>query len=448
MDRKDSIKGLSAIAVAPIINRRRKRVGPNILVIMTDDQTAPSTRAMPAVTTRLCVNGVRFPHAFTATPICGPARGSMLTGKYSHNTGVTDTARAYEQMQQNNFAPTTIAKRLRDAGYRTGLFGKYQNGYEASTVPIGWDRWFAMLEPFNRGETYWFNSNGETREYSRDADNETDVIANNADAFIRNDDRPWFAYVCPHEPHGPYFPAPRHADAFKGETWDPASEGEADLSDKPQQIREEPAYSDVEEAQNERNYRGKLRELASVDDMVDRLLDTLRDRGQLDNTLIIYLSDNGELFGEHRLDRKNLPYDEAARVPFIVRGPGVQRGVVGNALVSQVDLAPTIADVAGVPRVGMDGRSLLPLLRGETPEWRRSLYIENIVEGWFSLRTPTHWYTEWDDGSVELYDLRSDPDQMRSVHRDSENDAIMFDLSATLRQMRHAQGVELRALEG
>jgi arylsulfatase A-like enzyme len=259
-------------------------------VIMTDDQTAASVWAMLAVSTRLSALGTRFSHAFAATPICGPSRGSMLTGKWSHNTGVTNTGIAYRQMKDSRMQADTLATRLKDAGYRTGLFGKYNNDYDELRVPVGWDRWFAMLEPFNREQIYEFDSNGERRTFDRSRDNETDVISNNAEMFIRNAPAGlWFAYVCPHEPHGPYYPAPRHAQEFKGATRDPASEGEADLSDKPPRVRSEPTYTDVEEAQNERDYRGKLRELQTVDDMVANLLNALMDTGQLGETLIFFL---------------------------------------------------------------------------------------------------------------------------------------------------------------
>jgi N-acetylglucosamine-6-sulfatase len=422
---------------------------PNILVIMTDDQTAASVWAMRAVSKRLSALGTRFSHAFAATPICGPSRGSMLTGKWSHNTGVTNTGIAYQRMKDSGMQADTLATRLKEAGYRTGLFGKYNNDYDEPRVPVGWDRWFAMLEPFNREQTYEFNSNGERRTFDRSQDNETDVISNNAEVFIRNDPAgPWFSYVCPHEPHGPYYPAPRHAEEFKGATWDPASEGEADLSDKPPRVRSEPTYTDVEEAQNERDYRGKLRELQTVDDMVANLLNALVDTGQLGETLIFFLTDNGFLFGEHRLQDKNLPYDEACRIPFIVRGPGVDRGYASNALVSQIDLAPTICEAAGANTAGMDGRSLWPLLRGEaSPDWRRYLMIEDVAAGWYSLRSPTHWYTEWDGGFRELYDLRTDPDMMESQHRDPANDALMADLSDRLADLKRCSGAECRSEE-
>lgn len=252
----------------------------------------------------------------------------------------------------------------------------------------------------------------------------------------------------PARPARPYYPADRHKAEFQDATWDPASEGEEDLSDKPALVRKEPTYSQAEEAQNEREYRGKLRELLAVDDLVKRVLRALAETGQLGNTHVLFFTDNGYLFGEHRLQKKNLPYDEACRVPFVARGPGVVSGFESNALVSQLDVAPTLCAIGGAPTDGMDGRNLLPILAGEEPEWwRRCLMIENVEKGWYSLRTPTHWYTEWDTGEKELYDLIEDPEQMESVHG-SADPALLGELSATLGAMKGCSGRSCRRADG
>lgn len=228
---------------------------------------------------------------------------------------------AYPRMKATGMEDDTFATRLRGAGYSTGFFGKYNNDYDEERVPPGWDRWFAFREPLNRRDFYEFNSEGKLMRFDRATHNETDVIAERVAGFVRSrrGGGPWLVYVCPHDPHGPYFPADRHKDAFPSATWDPASEGEADLSDKPALVRKEPTYSQVEEAQNEQEYRGKLRELRAVDDLVKKILRALAETGQLANTYVLFFTDNGYLFGEHRLQKKNLPYDEACRVPFVAR---------------------------------------------------------------------------------------------------------------------------------
>ena len=422
----------------------------NIVAICTDDQTAASVSAMPTVMTQLAAKGVRVLPAFAATPICGPARGTLLSGRWSHNTGVTNTKGAYPRMKETGMEGDTFATRLKGVGYETGFFGKYNNQYDERRVPPGWDRWFAMREPYNNRERYEFNSDGRLVGFDRASRNETDVIAQRVVGFVRSGEggQPWLAYVCPHDPHGPYYPADRHKDEFQGATWDPASEGEEDLSDKPALVRKEPTYSGAEEAQNEEEYRGKLRELLAVDDLVKKVLRALDETGQLANTHVLFFTDNGYLFGEHRLQQKNLPYDEACRVPFVARGPGVISGFESNALVSQLDVAPTLCAIGGAATDGMDGRSLLPILGGEEPEWwRRCLMIENVEKGWYSLRTPTHWYTEWDTSEKELYDLLEDPEQMESIHG-SADPALLEELSATLGAMKGCSGRSCRRADG
>ena len=422
----------------------------NIVAICTDDQTAASVWAMPTVMTQLAAQGVRVLPAFVGTPMCGPARGMLLSGRWSHNTGLTNTRGAYARMKQNGMEADTFATRLRSVGYTTGFFGKYNNGYDEERVPPGWSRWFAFRDPVNRAAWYEFNSDGELMTFDRSQDNETDVIASAVVDFVRRGQgsQPWLAYICPHDPHGPYYPAERHAKEFEGATWGPTSEGEADLSDKPALVRAEPTYTEVEEAQNEEDYRGQLRELLAVDDLVKNVLDALADTGQLEDTYVFFFTDNGYLFGEHRLQQKNLPYDEACRMPFVVRGPSVVSGFESNALVSQLDVAPTLCAIAGAPTDGMDGRNLLPLLAGEEPQWwRKYLLIEDVQQGWYSLRTPTHWYTEWDTGETELYDLAADPDQMQSIH-DSAPNSLMRELSATLATFKFCSAQSCRRADG
>jgi len=464
INRGDFLKAASSSLLAlPLLGLTRERgsvrraatngeagVPANIVAICTDDQTAASVWAMPTVMTELAAKGVRVLPAFAATPICGPARGTLLSGRWSHNTGVTVTDGAYPQMQATGMENDTFATRLQDVGYATGFFGKYNNDYDESRVPPGWNRWFAFREPLNRARWYEFNSDGDLIRFDRSQNNETDVIAARVVDFVRarRSTQPWLAYVCPHDPHGPYYPAERHEDEFQGATWDPASEGEADLSDKPALVRKEPTYTQVEEAQNEQEYRGKLRELLAVDDLVREVLHALKETGQLEDTYIFFFTDNGYLFGEHRLQKKNLPYDEACRTPFVVRGPGVvSAGFESNALVSQLDVAPTLCAIGGAPTDGMDGRNLLPILAGEEPEWwRRCLMIEDVEKGWYSLRTPTHWYTEWDTGEKELYDLIADPEQMQSIHdsNDPQVKAMLAELSATLSDLKGCSGLSCR----
>ncbi len=192
---------------------------PNLLVIMTDDQPYYTVRYMEAVSSTLSDRGVTFdPYAYVSTPICGPARAALLTGKWTHNTHLTSSGRdAYEKLRASGYESDTIATRLKGAGYATFLGGKYTNGYDGQAVPPGWDDWFSMVEPFNNPDSFGYRTGTRSEEYDRARHNETDVLAESTERFVRDragSSQPWFAYVCPHAPHTRYYPAERHADEF------------------------------------------------------------------------------------------------------------------------------------------------------------------------------------------------------------------------------------------
>ncbi len=428
---------------------------PNFLLIMTDDQpyyTVPRTKSVVSMIKDL---GTDFgPCAYVSTPICGPARATLLTGKWSHNTGLTTTAGAYRDLQASAYGSNTIATRLAQAGYRTYFGGKYTNGYDGNAIPPGWDDWFAMVEPLDGARSFLYRNRIGTRNYDRAVYNETDVLSANAVRFIGEQAgscAPWFAYVCPHAPHGPYYPAPRHADELTSTPLrDLPSIGEQDLSDKPPWVQAEAPYADAERERDTSRYRGKLRELQEVDDMIRRLMSTLTNTGQLDNTYVFYLTDNGYLLGEHGLHMKNIPYEEASRTPFIVRGPNIRGGFVSSVMVSHVDIPPTLLDFAGAPWSDLDGRSLAPVFAagGERPSgWREEVFVEDLGRGWRMLRTPGWAYVEWDDRKKELYDMYTDPYQLQSLHADPEKADLIAQLSSRLETLKSCSGDSCRTAE-
>jgi N-acetylglucosamine-6-sulfatase len=263
---------------------------------------------------------------------------------------------------------------------------------------------------------------------------------------------PWFAYVCPHAPHSSYYPAPRHADGFATTPLrDVPSGGERDLSDKPEWVRAEAPYADSERQRDTEAYRGKLRELQEVDDMVRRLMDALAQTHQLKNTFVFFLTDNGYLLGEHGLHKKNIPYEEAARTPFIVRGPNLPSGLKSSVMVSHTDLPPTLLDLAGAFWADLDGRSLVPVFSagGEHPPagWREEIFIEDLGRGWNMLRTPRWAYVEWEDGEKELYDMHTDPYQSHSLHAEPEKADLIARLSARLDTLKGCSGDSCRAAD-
>ena len=417
-----------------------RRDGPNLLVIMTDDQPYYTVDRTKAVASLVRDRGINFsPYAYVSTPICGPARAALLTGRWSHNTGLTKTAGAYQDLRASIYESDTIATRLKQAGYRTYFGGKYANGYDGNAIPPGWDAWFAMVEPIEEVDSFLYRDGSRTRRYRRAVDNETDVLSANAERFVRDQEGssvPWFAYVCPHAPHSAYHPAPRHAEEFATTpSREVPSGGEQDLKDKPEWVQAEAPYTDSERRRDTRAYRGKLRELQEVDDMVRRLVDALAQTDQLKNTFVFFLTDNGYLLGEHGLHKKNVPYEEASRTPFIVRGPGLPRGFESSVMVSHMDLPPTLLDLAGAFWADLDGRSLVPVFAagGERPAGRREeVLVEDIGRGWNMLRTPRWAYVEWDNGEKELYDMYTDRYQLRSVHGEADKAALIARLSARL----------------
>jgi arylsulfatase A-like enzyme len=338
----------------------------------------------------------------------------------------------------------TAATRMKDAGYDTGYFGKYMNGLaqDPSYVAPGWDRWVALLDGMIDDPRVNVDGTVRTVGSQREFDH---FAAQRLRRFIRRrqDDGPWFAVYAPTAPHGPYTPSPEHSDDFDGVPWDPPAFNEADMSDKPEWLRDLPPQ---DRRRMRQIYEGKLEELQDVDDQIGKVLDVLRGTGQLRRTWIFFVSDNGYLLGEHRLLSKSQPYEEAAGIPFAVRGPDVEPRTV-DALVSQVDLMPTTLDIAGLdPDTGreLDGRSLLePLRSGDWSSWRRRLIIENTNLDWSLLREGSHAYVEHHDtGEWELYDLERDPHQLASLR-----DVDVSEWARKAGQFSGKQGLALRRLE-
>ncbi len=402
--------------------------GPNLVMIVTDDQWADTLDVMPNVRTLLGGHGVTFSNAFATTSLCCPSRASLLTGQYARHHGVLDRAPPDGGAQSFRDADT-IAVWLRDAGYRTSLSGKYLNGYqqlEEGYVPPGWDDWHALAGGAEEFYGYTLSENGTERTYG-DAPEDyfTDVVTDRAIEFIeRDDDRPFFTYLTPVAPHFPSIPAPQDVGAFElVPPVRPPSFNEGDVLDKPW-ARDHPALTAEETAESDRLRRTALETLLAVDRAVRRLVDALEAAGELEDTAIVFTSDNGYLWGEHRLLGKVWPYEESIRVPLVIRIPGGEGGLVDDRLVSNVDLPTTLLDLAGVaPGLPPDGRSLVPILRGAPTQWRQEVLIEYLGHfhdgflppGFTAVRTERHTYVEYEDGGVELYDLAADPFQLTNL---------------------------------
>jgi arylsulfatase A-like enzyme len=423
---------------------------PNILLILTDDQPAETVSEMPKLREGLVDGGVTFERGFVSDPLCCPSRATILTGRYAHNHGVKSNSLpggGAEKFRDDGLDRDTIATRLKQAGYSTGYFGKYLNEYRGRYVPPGWDRWFVYSGSATAERSYDMNDQGRVLTYTHSHTNETDLTADRAAGFINEHARgPWFMVVGTRAPHGPHRPSDNHRNDFNGV--DLPRFGEDDVSDKPAAVRNAPPLDERRTDRLREEYEGKLETLQDVDDLVGKLLNRLEATGQLRETYVVYTTDNGWLLGEHNLTAKGLPYEEAIRVPYVVRGPGVPRGETRDELVANVDLAPTFAGWAGAELPGADGRDLAPLLGdGPAPSWRERLLIEHFAgHAWVGLRTPHYTYVEHATGEKELYDLREDPRQMRSVHESADR-ALLEGLERRLESLRDCAGDGCRAAE-
>jgi arylsulfatase A-like enzyme len=423
---------------------------PNILVIVTDDQPSGSMESLAATGRWFEGQGRFYPNATVSIPLCCPARASILTGRHAHNHGVRTNYDAGALAQDS-----TVQAYLKGAGYRTGIAGKFLNSWNPLVNPPYFDRW-AVFSPINFGHGYYrtrFNVDGTMR---RVPGYSTDFIADQAVRFLEGfegqDAAPWFLYVAPFAPHGPSTPEKEYRKA-QVSVWDgDPGVRESDRRDKPPVLQTR--HESLKDSARVR--RRQLRSLYSVDELVRDIMRRMGQLGERTQTLAFFLSDNGYLWGQHGYIGKRFPYTEAVSIPFFIRWPG---RVIGNqtdvSLVTNLDVAPTILDVAGVtpdPRYPMDGRSLLTF-----PGRARTFieYFRDPDEGdippWASLRTRAYQYVEYysDDFSTitfrEYYDLQKDPYQLTNLLDDGNpgNDpsaATVAELSAQLAADRRCIG--------
>jgi N-acetylglucosamine-6-sulfatase len=410
--------------------------GLNIVLILTDDQRWDTLQYMPMTRQLLAAAGVTFSNAFAATPQCCPSRAGILTGLHSHNHGVLSNEIAAPGFKD----ASTIATWLRGAGYRTALIGKYLNGYPGLKpwpyIPPGWSEWHVF-----KGEGYYnytLVENGSEVTYGNAAEEySTLVLANKATDFIRTTaaGQPFLLVFAPYAPHRPAAGAREDRGLFSDlAPWRPPSFDEADVTDKPTWVRELGPLTAAELIHVQSLRRDQLRSLQAVDRAVKSIVETLAATGKLDNTVILFTSDNGFAWGEHRWDAKMCVYEECIRVPLIIRMPGVSpRREEG--LVTLIDLAPSFAAWAGVMHPKVDGLSLARLLA--TPQaWRNDVLIEMLGGErpmlYSAIRTARYTYAEYVNGDRELYDLAVDPHQLMNVAADPRYASVVEELRARL----------------
>ena len=441
-------------------NAKQKR--PNVIVIETDDQDN-NLLGMETVRQLLAARGVTFQNSYVTNPLCCPSRATFLTGQYTHNHGVvgSDPATGYLRLNHSN----TLAVWLRKAQYRTGLVGKYLNGYgmedgfieplpDAREIPPGWTQWYALTAGTDqRRYDFRLNENGRIRFYGEGGANYvTDVLGSKVNRLIREwapNPKPFFLWYTPTAPHGETLlpigstrdpqPALRHLGRY-GNAQAPRTPNfnEEDVSDKPQMIRNEPrlGVSDIDDI--DRRYRGRLESLLAVDEQVGRIVRLLKKTNDLRRTYIFFTSDNGLQLGAHRVRFKSYLYEESTRVPLIVTGPKFPRGVVRDQPVSNIDLAPTIVELTGArPGLVMDGLSLVDPSAGVG----RDLLFESFDFNLFGIRSGKYAYNRYDTfNDDELYDLSLDPYELTSQVDNPAMQSLRSTLAARLAQLRGCAG--------
>lgn len=413
---------------------------PNIVLILVDDMSAnlmpgPDKPAgyMPNLA-QMQADGMTFRNFITSNSLCCPSRASTFTGLLPHNTGVlTNTAPegGNEAFIANGNVARSFAARLQTMGYKTGFFGKYLNGWiPTDAIPTGWNKWVSTNRGY-QGYDYTLNNNGVL---STPPEHMTDTIANLGKTWMTPTRQPFFSELAPFSPHAPYIPAIRHEGLYlaailpKTPAWDTL----ADPAD-PAWLQIIPEMKAALKADMQAHYVDRLQSMASIDDMIGAVRAKLVATGMAANTYIIFTSDNGYHMGEMSLrPGKMTPFDFDARAPFIVVGPGITPGSVSDALVQNIDLAPTFAELAGAAPMATDGRSMVPLFTGGP--WTRTVaVIEHYQEvqdpadpdysepkagdppTYTALRGATWLYVAYGTGETGYYDMITDPHQMNNV---------------------------------
>jgi arylsulfatase A-like enzyme len=460
---------------------------PNILYIMSDDHAAQSISTYGSKVNqtpnldRIAKEGMRLDDCFCVNSICTPSRVTILTGKYSHLNGVP-------VFNRFDGSQPTVAKYLQAAGYHTGMIGKWHLGSD----PTGFDEWHILIGQGTYFDPIFINPNGRTQSKGY----ATDVITDMAIDFIKNrpKDKPYFL-MCHHKaPHRNWQPDEVHKAMFANRTIPEPSTLHDDYATRTDAIREctqkvfldltrrdlklEPPadltgreriqWLDVKPTEIQTKVDGKdvtltgdalniwkyqrymqdyLACVQSIDDNVGRLLDWLDKNGLSSNTIVIYTSDQGFFLGEHGLFDKRFIYEDSIHMPFLIRWPGVIKpGSTQSALAINPDFAPTFMDIAGLPMpADMQGRSFLPLLKGQTPDdWRKSFYYryyhdpgDHNTRAHYGVRTTTHKLIYfWKKDQWEMYDLVKDPDELHNLYNDPVEQKTVAELKTELYRLK------------
>ncbi len=462
-----SIVLLTLAAVSWAQSDRRPPARPNIIFILVDDLRWDdlSIAGHPFIKTphidRIGREGALFRNAFMTTPLCSPSRASFLTGQYAHTHGITDNV----DRSVASHKLITFPLLLHQEGYATAFIGKWHMGNDDSPRP-GFDRWVSF-----KGQGSYIDP--EINEDGKDVNPTgyiTDLLTGYAVEFIkRRHDKPFLVYLAHKAIHPEvmqhddasvnladaerFIPAPRHRDLFTGQKVPRRPSVGQPPADKPalQRVISDLPPLGPQTATSDKVVLDRLRSLMAVEEGVGKILKALSETKQLDNTVIVLTSDNGYFYGEHGLSvERRLAYEESIRMPLLVRYPRViTAGTVRGELALNIDLAPTLLELAGVSSpVTVQGRSLVAILKGlngvRDDAWRKSFLIEYYSDrvfprirqmGYKSVRTERWKYIHYLelDGMDELYDLKSDPYEMRNLINERDAAAALEELKQELR---------------
>ena len=505
---------------------------PNIVVIQTDDQTLRElyatwltplgikARVMPNTLDLIARRGITFDRYYVSYPLCCPSRATLLSGRYAHSNGVisNDAPRGgWDGYKKKAIYRHNLGVWLQRAGYRTIHIGKFLNHYGGESqptdtqVPPGWDNWqtdatyqserlyYGYLLNVNGsiegpfGSSSYDQSSGKDDVGCPDAppllgscNYQEDVLTERAIEQIDASapEGPFYLQLDYNAPHGdprpPIGPEPasRHYDSA-ADTALPKPPGfnEGDISDKPSFIRDAANYLDQQAVRRIRiEYQKSLESLRSVDEGVAQVIDALRRSGELGNTYVLFLSDNGFFFGEHRLERaKFLPYEPAIHMPLLIRGPGIKAGSRSGEMVANIDLAPTILRLANATADrSFDGRSLLPFWEHTSLRSRRPILLESFInatdidgdgvpdgrsagagasiaapiENYLGVRLGRYKYVEYETGDRELYDIAKDPYELNNRVTDPRFDRVQAILRRQVHRLEGCVGRDCKITTG
>ncbi|GAB3248210.1 sulfatase family protein [Kineosporia babensis] len=436
----------SATAAAPGNDRPADPANqPNIVFVLTDDLSMNLLKHLPAVDT-LREDGTTFTNYFVTNSLCCPSRTTIMTGKYSHNTGIFRNHGAtggYRAFRSKHLDQDTFATDLQQAGYRTAMMGKFLNEYETGTTdtpslnqPAGWDEWALGADAYKNYD-YNLNQTGEVVHYgNQPEDYLTDVISERGRDFIERTaaaKQPFLLEISTYTPHKPYTPAERHKHLFKDAKVPRVKSYDEQNTNAPKWLAGQELTA-AQKKKMDRQYRKRLQSVQSVSDLIENLRGQLRKSGVEDNTYFVFASDNGYHMGEHAMvSGKMTAFSTDINVPLVVVGPDVPAGAKVDEMAQSIDLRPTFTDVAGTRSPdAVDGTSLVPLWQGGSND-RNFVLVEHRgpnndpndpdVDTFRSPNPPNYgalrgddWlYVEYVTGEKEYYDRAKDPSERHNI---------------------------------